>query len=123
MKAWIENELKGCEFPDVRLGKRFKTIIEQLTTGIGRSYTNGFKEPRVTSSGSKEKHSPDQNARRVLSSHARGYRILQFTDHLDLIIITHPASLLLIVRKHYLITRICQSTNGPKRALVRLLVI
>jgi len=37
MKPWIENELKGCEFPDVRLGKRFKTIIEQLATGIGRS--------------------------------------------------------------------------------------
>jgi hypothetical protein len=37
MKPWIENELKGCEFPDVRLGKRFKTIIGQLATGIGRT--------------------------------------------------------------------------------------
>ena len=37
MNAWIENELKGCEFPDVRLKQRFKTVIEQLATGIGRS--------------------------------------------------------------------------------------
>ena len=37
MKTWIENELKGCEFPDVRLGNRFKMVIEQLATGIGRS--------------------------------------------------------------------------------------
>jgi len=37
MKPWIENELKGCEFPDVRLGKRFETIVERLATGIGRS--------------------------------------------------------------------------------------
>lgn len=37
MKTWIENELKGFEFPDVRLGNRFKTIIEQLAAGIGRS--------------------------------------------------------------------------------------
>jgi len=37
MSAWIENELKGCEFPDVRLGKRFRTVIEQLATGIGGS--------------------------------------------------------------------------------------
>ena len=37
MKPWIENELKGCVFPDVRLTKRFKTIVEKLATGIGRS--------------------------------------------------------------------------------------
>lgn len=37
MKTWIENELKGCEFPDARLGKRFATIIGQFASGIGRS--------------------------------------------------------------------------------------
>ena len=37
MKRWVENELRGCEFPDVRLKKRFRTIIEQLAAGIGRS--------------------------------------------------------------------------------------
>lgn len=37
MNAWIANELKGCEFPDKRLNRRFKAIMEQLSSGIGRS--------------------------------------------------------------------------------------
>jgi len=37
MKTWIENELKGCNLPDLRLENRLKTIIEQLSTGVGRS--------------------------------------------------------------------------------------
>ena len=37
MNAWIANELKGCEFQDKRLGRRFETIMEQLSSGIGRT--------------------------------------------------------------------------------------
>ena len=30
--AWIDQELAGCEFADVRLGKRFKTLVARLLT-------------------------------------------------------------------------------------------
>jgi hypothetical protein len=35
--AWIDQELAGCEFADVRLGKRFKTLVARLAEGVGES--------------------------------------------------------------------------------------
>ena len=37
MTSWIDQELAGCEFADARLGKRFKTFVEQLSEGIGET--------------------------------------------------------------------------------------
>jgi hypothetical protein len=36
-ESWIEAELAGCEFGDVRLDKRFHKLVEQLSAGIGES--------------------------------------------------------------------------------------
>jgi hypothetical protein len=35
--SWIDDELAGCEFADIRLEKRFRTLVEQLSEGIGES--------------------------------------------------------------------------------------
>jgi hypothetical protein len=35
--AWIENEVVGCEFPDVRHGKRLRQLLEQLSSRVGAS--------------------------------------------------------------------------------------
>jgi len=35
--AWIDQELAGCEFADVRLAKRFKTLVARLAEGVGES--------------------------------------------------------------------------------------
>ncbi len=32
---WIEQEFSGCQFKDERIDKRFKSILNQLWTGIG----------------------------------------------------------------------------------------
>jgi len=37
MGSWIDQELAGCEFADERLGRRFGMLMEQLSTGIGRT--------------------------------------------------------------------------------------
>lgn len=37
MKPWISEELRGCVFPDKRLGKRFERLVEQLSSRIGQS--------------------------------------------------------------------------------------
>lgn len=34
---WIDQELSICEFRDVRLRKRFRTLVEQLSEGVGGS--------------------------------------------------------------------------------------
>ena len=35
--AWIDQELAGCAFADVRLGKRFKSLVARLAEGVGES--------------------------------------------------------------------------------------
>jgi hypothetical protein len=37
MASWIDQELASCEFADVRLTDRFKTLVEQLSEGIGET--------------------------------------------------------------------------------------
>src|ERR1051326_1333154 len=37
MASWIDDELAGCKFADVRLQKRFKTLVEQLSEGMGET--------------------------------------------------------------------------------------
>ena len=36
-KNWIDRELEDCTFVDERLGKRFRTLLEQLSDGAGES--------------------------------------------------------------------------------------
>jgi Transposase DNA-binding/Transposase DDE domain len=36
-QGWIDAELVGCEFSDVRLNKRFRKLVEQFSGGIGAS--------------------------------------------------------------------------------------
>ena len=36
-KIWLTHELSGCKFKDEHLGKRFRTLIEQLWNGVGES--------------------------------------------------------------------------------------
>ena len=35
--AWIDQELAECRFRDVRHGKRFRKLLQQLSNGIGGS--------------------------------------------------------------------------------------
>ena len=35
--AWIDNEVGGCNFKDVRLAKRFSKLLGMMSDGIGES--------------------------------------------------------------------------------------
>ena len=37
MTSWIDQELAGCEFADVRLDKRFRVLMERLSEGVGET--------------------------------------------------------------------------------------
>lgn len=37
VRSWAEDEVAHCDFKDERLGKRFRTLLQQLTEGIGKS--------------------------------------------------------------------------------------
>ena len=35
--GWIDQEVAGCEFDDVRLGRRFRSLLEQICEAVGES--------------------------------------------------------------------------------------
>ncbi|MDD2710800.1 MAG: transposase DNA-binding-containing protein [Verrucomicrobiae bacterium] len=35
--SWIDSELAGCKFADLRLEKRFRALVECLSEGVGKS--------------------------------------------------------------------------------------
>ena len=37
VQTWIEQEVVGCNFKDVRLAKRFGKLLGMMTDGIGKS--------------------------------------------------------------------------------------
>jgi len=37
LSGWIDRELAGCDFEDERLHKRFRVLLEKLSTGLGES--------------------------------------------------------------------------------------
>src|SRR5256885_15522436 len=37
MTSWLDDELAECEFADQRLAKRFRTLVERLSEGIGET--------------------------------------------------------------------------------------
>lgn len=42
--VWIDQELAACEFQDVRLGKRFRKLVEQLAEGLGGSIPSACQD-------------------------------------------------------------------------------
>jgi hypothetical protein len=35
--AWIEHELEGCQFADERLGRRLRSLLDQMAGAMGES--------------------------------------------------------------------------------------
>jgi Transposase DNA-binding len=75
--GWIDEELVGCEFSDVRLNKRFRKLLEQLSGGIGESipwacqdWANTKAAYRFLSNAAGER---GRNSERTLSGHARSF--------------------------------------------------
>jgi hypothetical protein len=36
-ESWVDREIAGCKFQDVRLGERFRKLLEQIGSAIGQA--------------------------------------------------------------------------------------
>jgi len=45
MTSWLDDELAECRFADVRLGKRFRTLLKRLSEGIGETIPMAWTGP------------------------------------------------------------------------------
>jgi len=69
MANWIDRELAGCEFPDARLGKRFKTLVEQLSDGMGETIPTACEDWASTKAAYRFLSNNRVNEADILSGH------------------------------------------------------
>ena len=115
MKPWIENELKGCEFPDVRLGKRFETIVEKLATGIGRSLPFACQDWANTKAAYRFLDNPRISEAEILEGHFHA-TYERFTASPGTILVLHDTTEFTFRRKHTeAIGKLHKTVAGQKR--------
>lgn len=115
MKPWIENELKGCEFPDLRLAKRFNTIVEKLATGIGRSLPFACQDWANTKAAYRFLDNPRISEAEILKGHFQA-TYERFTASPGTILVLHDTTEFTFRRKHTeAIGKLYKTVAGQKR--------
>src|ERR1700755_3595836 len=73
-ERWIDAELAGCEFSDVRLNKRFRKLMEQLSSGIGESIPWACQDWASTKAAYRFLSNPQVNEAEILQGHFQATR-------------------------------------------------
>jgi hypothetical protein len=68
-KIWLTKELSGCKFKDERLGKRFRTLIEQRWGGVGESIPFACQDWASTKAAYRLFANDRANEKEILSGH------------------------------------------------------
>lgn len=71
---WLDNEVSGCRFKDERLGKRFRTLIEQLWDGVGESIPFACQDWASTKAAYRFFANDRVNEKEILSGHFQSTR-------------------------------------------------
>lgn len=71
---WLDREISGCKFKDERLGKRFRTLIEQLWDGVGESIPFACQDWASTKAAYRFFANDRINEKEILSGHFQSTR-------------------------------------------------
>ncbi len=72
--SWIEGELAGCEFADVRIGKRFRTLVERLSDGVGKTIPTACQDWAGTKAAYRFFSNERVSEKEILSGHFQATR-------------------------------------------------
>src|ERR1700739_3720879 len=68
-KAWIDQELDGAYFQDVRLGKRLRTLLGLMSNGLGQTIPLACQDWANTKAAYRFFDNPRINEEEILSGH------------------------------------------------------
>ena len=68
-KAWVDQELDGAYFQDVRLGKRLRTLLGLMSNGIGQTIPLACQDWANTKAAYRFFSNPRINEEEILSGH------------------------------------------------------
>lgn len=74
MNSWIDEELVDCKFEDNRLGHRFRTLLDQLTNGIGQSIPLACQDWASTKTAYRFLSNPRVDESMILAGHFQATR-------------------------------------------------
>jgi hypothetical protein len=70
-QAWTEHEMDGCAFPDRRLGKRLRFVLDDLSSRIGGSIPWACQDWAATKAAYRFFSNPRVNEEKILAGHFR----------------------------------------------------
>jgi len=73
-RCWIDREIESCTFVDERLGKRFRTLLEQLSDGAGESIPMACQDWANTKAAYRFFGNERVNERDILAGHFQSTR-------------------------------------------------
>jgi Transposase DNA-binding len=68
-KAWVDHELDGAYFQDVRLGKRLRTLLGLMSNGIGQTIPLACQDRANTKAAYRFFSNPRITEEEILSGH------------------------------------------------------
>ena len=74
INCWIENEVGGCNFRDVRLGKRFGKLLGMMSDGIGESVPYACQDWANTKAAYRFFSNGDVSEDQILAGHFQATR-------------------------------------------------
>src|SRR5205085_8482424 len=74
MASWIDDELAGGKFSDVRLGKRFRTLVERLSEGVGETIPMACQDWANTKAAYRFLSNPRVGEEDILAGHFQSTR-------------------------------------------------
>jgi transposase-like protein len=91
MALWIDEELAGCKFADVRLGKRFRTLVERLSEGVGETIPMACQDWANTKAAYRFLSNPRVGEDDILAGHFKSTRD-RFRSSDGLVLVLHDTT-------------------------------
>jgi hypothetical protein len=74
MASWIDEELAGCKFADVRLDKRLRMLVERLSEGVGETIPMACQDWANTKAAYRFLSNPRVGEEQILAGHFQSTR-------------------------------------------------
>ena len=91
MASWIDNELSGCKFADVRLDKRFRALVERLSEGVGETIPMACQDWANTKAAYRFLSNPRVGEEDILAGHFQSTRD-RFRSTRGMILVLHDTT-------------------------------
>ena len=89
--SWIDQEIAGCKFEDVRLARRFRTLLEQTCAAVGESIPLACQDWANTKAAYRFLSNDRVNEEDILSGHFQATRD-RFASSRDFIFVLHDTT-------------------------------